>query len=97
MQTEQLIMVETFCSCHNVEVSFVTSLNDYGLVEIVTKENVAYIPESRLREAEQLVRLHNDLQLTADGLEIVTLLLEQLKEKNEQINLLANKLRFYEY
>lgn len=96
MHTEQLILLETFCSHHQVEVSFLTSLQEYGLVEIVRMEDVSYIPESKVKEAEQLVRLHNDLELTPDGLEIVCYLLDQLKQKTEELNMLQNKLRFYE-
>lgn len=96
MQTEQLILVETFCSYHQVEVSFMTSLHEYGLVEIISKENSSYIPESKVKDAEQLVRLHNDLDLSPEGLEIVCYLLEQLRHKNEELSMLQNKLRFYE-
>ncbi|MES2891695.1 MAG: chaperone modulator CbpM [Bacteroidota bacterium] len=96
MQTEQLILLETFCTYHHVEVSFLTSLHEYGLVEIVNKEDLSYIPESKVKEAEQLVRLHNDLELSPEGLEIVCYLLDQLKHKDEELNNLQNKLRFYE-
>ena len=34
MQTEQLILVETFCNCHNVTFSFMRSLEENGLIEI---------------------------------------------------------------
>ena len=96
MNTEQLILLETFCNHHHVEVSFFTSLQEYGLVEIVRKEEGFYIPESKVKDAEQLVRLHNDLELTPDGLEIVCYLLEQLKQKTDELNMMQNKLRFYE-
>ncbi|CAN5459120.1 hypothetical protein BH11BAC3_BH11BAC3_09380 [soil metagenome] len=96
MQTEQLILVETFCVCHNVEFSFMRALHETGLVEITTKENVAYIPESNIKEAEQFVRLHHDLELNLEGIETVIQLLEKLKEKEDEIMRLQNKLRFYE-
>ena len=96
MYTEELILVETFCNHHKVEVSFLTSLQECGLVEIVNKEDAPYIRESKVKELEQLVRLHNDLELTPDGLEIVTYLLEQIKNKDEELTKLYNRLRFYE-
>ncbi|MEO6231355.1 MAG: chaperone modulator CbpM [Ferruginibacter sp.] len=96
MQTEQLILVETFCVCHNVEFSFMRALHETGLVEITTKENVAYIPESNIKEAEQFVRLHHDLELNLEGIETVIQLLDKLKEKEDEIMRLKNKLRFYE-
>ncbi|MBC7888861.1 MAG: MerR family transcriptional regulator [Ferruginibacter sp.] len=96
MQTEQFIQADTFCVYHNVEFSFITRLQEYGLIEITTKEDKAFIPESDLEHIEKLVRLHNDLHINLEGVEVVSYLLEQLKKQQEQLNLLQNKLRFYE-
>ncbi|MCW3090376.1 MAG: cbpM [Ferruginibacter sp.] len=96
MQTEQLIQVDTFCIWHGVEFSFINTLHEYGLIHITTKDNTAFIPESHLQHVERLVRLHNDLQINMEGVEVVTYLLEQLKKQQEEITTLQNKLRFYE-
>ncbi len=96
MQTEYLIPVETFCIYYDVEFSLIYSLQEGGLIEITTKEDAAYLSESNVKDAELLVRLHNDLQLNLEGIEVVTHLLDQLKKKDAQITLLQNKLRLYE-
>ncbi len=96
MQTEQLIRVDTFCEWHNVEYSFIHLLHEYGLIEITTKEDTDFIPESGLKQAEKLIRLHNDLQINLEGVEVVAYLLEQLQQQQTEINLLQNRLRFYE-
>ena len=96
MGTEKLIQVDNFCAWHNVEFSFIHSLHEYGLIEITTKEDKAFIPESDLVQAEKLVRLYNDLHINLEGVEVVTYLLEQLKKQQEEITQLQNRLRFYE-
>jgi chaperone modulatory protein CbpM len=96
MQTEQLIQVDTFCVWHNVEFSFIHSLQEYGLIEITTKDDKAFIPESELKHVEKLVRLYNDLHINLEGVEVVTYLLEQLKKQQEEITMLQNRLRLYE-
>jgi len=96
MGTEKLIQVDNFCIWHNVEFSFIHSLHEYGLIEITTKEDKAFIPESDLVQAEKLVRLYNDLHINLEGVEVVTYLLEQLKKQQEEITQLQNRLRFYE-
>jgi chaperone modulatory protein CbpM len=96
METEQLILVETFCMSHNVELSFISSLEEYGLVEITKKEDHAYIPESTLKDMEQLVRLHHDLDINVESMEAIKYLLEQLQQKDAEINRLRNQVRFYE-
>jgi len=96
METEQLIRVDTFCSWHNVEFSFINNLSEVGLIEITRKEDTAFIPESELEQVEKLVRLHNDLQINLEGVEVITYLLQKLKQQQEEITGLQNKLRFYE-
>ena len=96
METEQLIRVETFCVSHNIEVSFISSLEEYGLVEITKKEDAAYIPESTVKNMEQLVRLHNDLDINVESMEAIIHLLEQIKQKDAEIRMLQNRVRFYE-
>ena len=96
MQTEQLIQVDTFCEYHNIEFSFISSLHDFGLIEITQKEEKSFIPESNLEMVEKLVRLHNDLHINLEGVEVITYLLDQLKHQQEEIVVLQNRLRFYE-
>lgn len=97
MKTEQLIQAETFCICHNIEFSFINSLYENGLIEITRQEEKTYIPESSLENAEKLTRLHNDLQINLEGVEVISYLLDQLKQQKEEITQLQNKLRFFEH
>jgi chaperone modulatory protein CbpM len=96
MQTEQLIPVTNFCAWHNVEFSFIHTLHEYGLIAITTREDAAFIPESELQLAEKLVRIHNDLHINPEGVEVIEYLLEKLKSQQDEINRLQNRLRFYE-
>lgn len=96
MYTEQLIQADTFCVYHNIEFSFINALHEYGLINITRKENAAFLTERDLRLAETLIRLHNDLHINLEGVEVVSYLLEQLKQQQEKIILLENRLRFYE-
>ena len=96
METAQFILVETFCVHHNIDISFINSLQEFGLVEITTKENVAYITDNNLKTIEQLIRLHNDLNINLEGMDAIVYLLDRLKNKEEEIMELRNRLRFYE-
>jgi hypothetical protein len=96
MQTEKFIRVDNFCLWHNVDFSFINTLQEYGLIEITTKEDIAFIPESTLGHVEKLIRLHHDLQINLEGVEVITYLLERLKQQQENIMHLQNRLRFYE-
>ena len=96
MQTEQLILLETFCIEYPVEFSFIQLLIEHGLVQITTVEEQSYIPESELPQIEKIIRLHNDLEINLEGVEVINSLLEKLQQQQDEINALQNKLRFFE-
>ena len=96
MQTEQLILLETFCIEYPVEFSFIQLLIEHGLVQITTLEEQSYIPESELPQIEKIIRLHNDLAINLEGVEVINYLLEKLQHQQDEINALQNKLRFFE-
>jgi chaperone modulatory protein CbpM len=97
MQTEQLIQVDTFCRFHNIEFSFISSLHEFGLIEITQKEEKSFIAEGNLELVERLIRLHNDLHINVEGVEVITYLLDQIKLQQDEITRLQNRLRFYEW
>ena len=63
MQTDDLILAEDFCTHYNVTISFINSLHQFGLVEVTYVEETSYIQQTELKKLEQLVRLHNDLNI----------------------------------
>ena len=97
MQTDQLILVDTFCVWHNVAVPFVNTLHEHGLIDITIKDEKAFISENNLKQVERLIRLHNDLEINLEGVEAITYLLEKLKHQQEEITALQNRLSFYEF
>jgi hypothetical protein len=96
MQTEQLILLETFCIEYPVDFSFIQLLIEHGLVQISTVEEQTYIPESELPQIEKIIRLHNDLEINLEGVEVINYLLAKLQQQQDEINALQNKLRFFE-
>jgi|ERR1022692_1134346 hypothetical protein len=95
MQTEGLIAVSEFCTSHQLEISFIQSLNEYGLIETTTIEQSTFIYDRELPKLEQIARLHN-LDINLEGIEAITHLLQQLEEMHHEIIRLRNKSGFHE-
>ena len=93
---EHLISTDDFCTHYKVEYSFITSLQQNGLIEITTIDNHSFIDQDHLNNIEKLVRLHYDLDINLEGIEAITYLLNRVKNMQEEISLLKNKLRLYE-
>jgi len=94
--TQHLIAANDFCVYHQVEYTFITSLQEAGLVEITVVDKTTYIPESQLQKLERIIRLHNELEINLPGIEAITHLLERVEQLQEDTRSLRNQLRLYE-
>ncbi|MFA6768189.1 MAG: chaperone modulator CbpM [Parabacteroides sp.] len=96
MQTERLIAVKDFCINHNIEILFISSLQQSGLLDITTVEQTAFIHADQLRHLEKITRLYFEPDINLEGIETITHLLQRLNTMQDEIKVLRNRLRFYE-
>jgi cell division FtsZ-interacting protein ZapD len=96
MQKEDLIPAEEFCVQHKVEYSFIHTLHNYGLIEIVNINEKSCIPSDKLKELEKFIRLHYELDINTEGLDAIAQLLNRVENLQDEIMNLKNRLRFYE-
>ena len=96
MQTKKLISVNEFCSNHNIEISFISSLQETGLIEIAIIEEDAFIDSEQLPQVEKFIHFYYDLDINLEGIETITHLLHRINAMNDEIATLRNKLRLYE-
>ena len=96
MQTKYLIPVDEFCANHKIEVSFISSLQQTGLIEITTIKQSGFIDATQLRLLEQFVNFYYELDINMEGIETITHLLKQIDENQFEILQLNNRLRLYE-
>lgn len=96
MQKEELIPAQEFCSSHDLEVSFIYTLQQYGLVDVTTIEEKVYLPASQLPQAERIARLYSDLGINIEGIDAIKHLLQRVVDMQDEIVLLKNKLSLYD-
>jgi chaperone modulatory protein CbpM len=95
MQTEDLIPAETFCACHSVELSFIRSLHDSGLIGLSIREGTIFLSSSDLARLERMIRLHYEMDINIEGIEAVSHLLQRLDDMERQVVSLQNRVRFF--
>lgn len=93
---ENLIPADEFCAIHNIEISFIYSLQETGLIEITTIEETGYIHTSQLQELEKIVRLYYELDINLEGIDTINHLLQRINDMQDEITALRNRLRLYE-
>jgi len=96
MQTGYLIAVDEFCANHNIEISFISSLQQTGLIEITTIKETGFIDASQLQQLEKFIRLYYELDINLEGIETIIHLLKRITSLQNEIITLKNRLRLYE-
>ena len=96
MRDQDLIPADEICVRYQVERQFVRSLNDSGIIEIITVKETEYIHCDHLAQFEKMMRLHHDLQINIEGLEAITHLLDKVKSLQNDNLRLQNRLGIYE-
>lgn len=96
MQREDVVSASEFCLHHNIELSFIHSLEEHGMIETVLIEESIYLPVSQLENLERILRLHFELDINVEGIETISHLLEKMKVMQEQIINLKHRLKLYE-
>lgn len=96
MASEDLILVRHLCVSHDIEISFVETLQDYGLIEITVIEQEPYISREKLSDLEKMIRLHYELDVNMAGIDIISELLHKIDALQKEQKLLRNRLGLYE-
>jgi hypothetical protein len=97
MKTNYLIAVDKFCANHEIEVSFISSLQENGLIQITTIKDVLYIDRAQLLHLEKMVRLYFELDINLEGIETINHLLKRIGKMQDEITALRNQLNLHEF
>jgi hypothetical protein len=75
---------------------FFNSLSENDLIEIVVEEETSFLPLSNVSRLEQIVRIHRDLEVNIEGVDIILNLLYQVDQLENELAPIKNRLGFYE-
>jgi len=92
---EELLSAEMFCVSHNITFSFICLLQQAGLIELKTINNIPFIASNQIVQLEKIVRFHFELDINIEGIESILQLLMRIENMQNEIVLLKNELRMY--
>lgn len=99
MEEMTFITIDEFCLHYNVPLSFISSLEEIELIEIIPHEedeSVRLVKVGQLKQLEKLIRLHFELDINIAGLDVVNNLLNQIQQLQQENRELRNRLRIFE-
>jgi hypothetical protein len=92
----EAISVTEFCLRYGVEQDFIRSLNESGLVRLISMEEELCINYEALPQVEKLLRMHYEMEINLEGIEAIVHLLSRIDSMQQEIARLTNRLRCYE-
>ena len=96
MKTINFIPLVQLCSHYEVKTSFFNALNEAGLIEITTVEKVSCLHQDKINDVEKMIRIHHELNVNIEGIDVVFNLLNKMDDLQSEINAVRNRLRLYE-
>jgi chaperone modulatory protein CbpM len=96
MASEELIPANEFCTYHHVELSFIHSLHDSGLIVMTIQNGIAFLPTDELPVVEKFVRWRYELSINPEGIEALSHMLHRVEHLLEENRGLRSRLRRYE-
>jgi hypothetical protein len=96
MEERTFIPLTELCKVYQIDIVFFDSLAEYELVEIVEQNQVKQMPLTAIARFEQIVRLHHDLEVNLEGVDVILNLLSKVNTLEEERDNLKNRLSFYE-
>ncbi len=96
METQELIIIDVVCQEYQIEINLINDLESFGLIETIVHNENKYLDKNQLVHVEKIIRLHNDLNINKEGIEIILGLLEKEKQLLSEIKYLKNRLDLYE-
>ena len=90
-----LISIEDVCVHHQVQINFIQSLEEFGLIHTTVIKKSIWLDLDELSKLEKYLRLSHDLDINVEGLHAVAHLLTQLNDMQKEILSLRNELNYY--
>jgi chaperone modulatory protein CbpM len=96
METNQLVLIDQVCVHYEIDLNFMDSLEEYGLIQLVVMDNTKYLSPDDLQYVEKMIRLRYELGINMEGIDVINNLLHQIDNLQNELVLAKNKLSIYE-
>ncbi|CAN5386054.1 chaperone modulator CbpM [soil metagenome] len=96
MENKELVSADEFCIYHQIDISFVNSLHEFGLIQGTIVETKLFLPAVELGQIEKFARLYYELEINLEGIDTISQLLQRMEEMQKRIRQLHERLSLYE-
>jgi len=91
-----LIRLSDYCHSRKAEITFIETLNEYGLLQIIIKQEEKFIAEEQLRDLERFSDWYYDLDVNPAGIEVAQHLIQKVEKLQSELHRLQLQLKALE-
>jgi hypothetical protein len=91
MDEQDLIKFEVLREIYRLDEEFINALREFQLLNFCTVNDEECIPSEELRTLERVIRLHYDLQINMEGIDVIKRLLDRISEMDREIRVLKGR------
>ena len=96
MNIEDFVSLNEICTYYEVEISFINHLGELGLIQIAIFEGKNFVHQDQIRNIEKMIRMHHDLDVNIEGIDVVFNLLQKIENLQEDLKNTKSRLKMYE-
>ena len=96
MSDQDFIPIIELCEHYRLEISFFNKLQDVGLIHVETIQTGNCLHQDELEVLEKIMRIHHDLHVNIEGIDVVLNLLEKVDDLNRELANVKSRLHLYE-
>ncbi len=89
---EDIILLSEYCAHSCAEPDFIRQLADEGLIATEMHEDLPCIPASQLHDLDLFTRLHYDLSINIEGIDVIHNLLRRMRLMEQELSVLRRQL-----
>jgi chaperone modulatory protein CbpM len=91
MEEEVKIPVKVICERYSIEPSFFVQLKDFSLIEFEEDGDNYFVSHDQLSELERFIRLHYELEINMQGIDVIRHLLARIDALEKKISTFNNR------
>lgn len=91
-----IIRIKEYCSLYNIDLNFITELENVKLIKLSAIDDDLWIDESQFKKVEQYTRWYYDLSINMEGIDVIDNLLSKIEEMQDEIRHLREKIKLIE-
>lgn len=89
---KEMILLSEYCQNSCAELDFIMQLEEEGLIATEMHEELQYIHCSQLRDLDLFTRLHYELSINIEGIDVINNLLSKMQRMELELSVLRRKL-----